>query len=30
VVVVRARTGLVGWLSAAWLTVVPTAAGSGA
>jgi hypothetical protein len=30
VVVVRALTGLLGWLSTAWLTVVPTAAGSGA
>ena len=29
-VVVRALTGLLGWLSTAWLTVVPTAIGSGA
>ena len=29
-VVVGALTGLLGWLSAAWLTVVPTAIGSGA
>jgi hypothetical protein len=28
--VVVALTGLVGWLSTAWLTVVPTAAGPGA
>src|SRR5688572_27485671 len=29
-VVVGALTGLLGWLSTAWLTVVPTAIGSGA
>jgi hypothetical protein len=29
-VVVGALTGLLGWLSTAWLTTVPTAAGSGA
>jgi hypothetical protein len=30
VVVVGALTGLLSWLSTAWLTIVPTAAGSGA